>query len=92
MGDLKFFEWALGAISALLGLLYLGNNRRLDRIEETIAKQLPSDFERAELTRQRVRSEDSIRRIFETLDEMKDRATSRHLEILGKIDEKADKP
>lgn len=108
MPEFKFFEWALGAISALLGLLYIGNNRRLDRLEENgennkrfvqlealcadMSKRMPSEFEREEMMRQRVRTEQNISRIFETLDEMKDRATSRHLELLEKIEEKMDKP
>jgi hypothetical protein len=91
MGDLKIFEWLLGALSGLLGLLYLGLSRRLEVVEAKCDK-MPGEFEREELTRQRIRTEGDLRRIFEALDEIKDRNTARHLELLEKIDEKADKP
>ena len=107
MPDFKIFDWLLGAISSLLGLLYLHNNKRLDKLErnhennerfqkieeicEALSRQVPSDFERVELARQRIATASDITRIFNVLDEMKERATTRHLELLGRINEKADR-
>lgn len=91
MGDFKIFDWLIGAISSLLGVLYLTLTSRIAKLEKRCDEALPSEFERSELTRQRIATEANIKRIFETLDEMKDRATMRHLELLEKIEEKADK-
>lgn len=96
MGELgiKLLDWLLIILAAMVGFIVRGHERRLSKTEEAIdelERRLPSEFERSELTRQRVRNETNVERIFETLDEMKERATQRHLELLEKIDGKADK-
>ncbi len=98
--DATLLDWVLRGACGLLGLLYWHANERIRRLEQNtqnherllrLEAAVPSEFERAELARQRLATADNIKGIFNVLEEIKERSTKRHLEILDKIDTKQDK-
>ena len=83
----QFIDWVVTAILGLIGVIYAHNNHRITKLEAAV----PSEFERTELTRQRQETHDNIALVFQKLDEMSERQTKRHIELLELIHQKADK-
>lgn len=91
---LKALDWLIMLLGAMAGLIFRTHNKRIDKLEkcvEDFERRLPSEFERAELTRQRVRHEEAFDRIFTILDDIRHEGQQRHVELLEKIASKADK-
>lgn len=92
--ELKLLDWAMAFCGALLTLLYGVHERRQNatdkRIDE-IEDAMPSQFERDELARQRLKHEEHIKRIFEKLEGNERVASDRHIELLEKLAAKADR-
>lgn len=95
------FEVLMGAawlvIVALIGVIWDNLQRRIERLEkhnhdmrgelQTVLNKLPSEYERQEIIRQR----DTIDRIFDKLNEMREDLHKQHLDVLEALSRKVDR-